>query len=189
MKKLLFDFFPLLLFFIALEFGDIYIATWTAIIASLLQIIWLKLTRQKIETMTWLSLIIIVVFGGATIYLHDEAFIKWKPSVLYWLFASILLIAKVFFKKNLIQQLMGSQIQTTETIWNKINISWMLFFVFVGIINAYVAFSGHFSTKQWGSFKVFGMTILLILFAIGQSIWLSKHINTNDSSSDQQLKG
>lgn len=179
MKKLLFDFFPLVLFFIALKLGDIYVATWVAIVASIVQILWLKTTHKKIDSSTWLSLIIIIVFGGATIYLQDETFIKWKPTVLYWLFATILLGGKLFFKKNLIQQLIGSQLQMPETAWNKMNISWAIFFLIVGIINAYVAFSGHFTTEQWGTFKVFGMTLLLIVFAVGQSLWLSKYMQIN----------
>ncbi|MDY3331139.1 MAG: septation protein A [Pelistega sp.] len=184
MKKLLFDFLPLVLFFIALKVGDIYLATWVAMGAAILQIVWLKATKKKIEPSTWLSLIIIVVFGGATIYLQDEAFIKWKPSVLYWLFAAILLGGKFFFKKNLIQQLMGSQLQMPEIAWNKMNISWALFFLIVGIINVYVAFSGHFTTEQWGTFKVFGMTLLLIVFAVGQSIWLGKYMQINNNQQD-----
>lgn len=179
MKKLIFDFFPLILFFIALKLGDIYLATWVAIATSVAQILWLTLTHKKIDPSTWLSLVIIVVFGGATIYLQDETFIKWKPTVLYWLFALILLVGKLLFKKNFIQQLMGSQLQMPETAWNKMNTSWALFFIIVGIINIYVAFSGHFTTEQWGTFKVFGMTLLLIVFAVGQSLWLSKYMQIN----------
>lgn len=179
MKKLLFDFFPLILFFIALKFGDIYIATSVAVITTIIQVLWLKITHQKIEPSTWLSLVVIVVFGGATLYLHDETFIKWKPTVLYWLFAIILLAGRLF-KRNFIRQLMGSQLQLPETAWNKINTSWAIFFIIVGIINVYVAFSGHFTTEQWGTFKVFGMTLLLVVFAIGQSLWLSKHIQVNN---------
>ena len=89
MKKLLFDFFPLILFFVALKFGDIYLATWAAMGAAVAQILWLKTTGKKIEISTWLSLVVIVLFGGATIYLQNEAFIKWKPTVLYWIFALI----------------------------------------------------------------------------------------------------
>lgn len=185
MKKLLFDFFPLVLFFIALKVGDIYLATWVAMGASILQIVWLKTTNKKIEVSTWLNLIIIVVFGGATVYLQDEAFIKWKPSVLYWLFGSILLGGKIFLKKNLIQQLMGKQLQMPETAWNKMNTSWALFFIIVGIINAYVAFSGHFTTEQWGTFKVFGMTLLLIVFAVAQSLWLGKYMQIDNNQQDK----
>lgn len=188
MQKLLFDFLPLILFFIALKFGDIYLATWAAMGASILQLIWLKARRKKIETSVWLNFIVIVVFGGATIYLQNEAFIKWKPTVLYWLFTAILLGGKFFFKKNLFQQLMGSKIQLTEIAWNKMNNSWALFFLIVGIINVYVAFSGHFTTEQWGTFKVFGMTLLFIVFAIGQSLWLSKHIQNENTQQDNHLK-
>lgn len=177
MKKLLFDFFPLILFFVALKLGDIYLATWAAMAAAIAQIIWLKATGKKIEVSTWLSLVIIVLFGGATIYLQNEAFIKWKPTVLYWIFALILLGGKLFFKKNLIQKLMGSQLEMVDEAWDKMNYSWAAFFLVVGALNLFVAFSGYFTTDQWGTFKVFGMTILLIVFAVGQSLWLSKYMN------------
>ena len=177
MKKLLFDFFPLILFFVALKFGDIYLATWAAMGAAVAQILWLKTTGKKIEISTWLSLVVIVLFGGATIYLQNEAFIKWKPTVLYWIFALILLGGKLLFKKNLIQKLMGSQLEMPDVAWDKMNYSWAGFFIVVGALNLFVAFSGYFTTEQWGTFKVFGMTILLIVFAVGQSLWLSKYIN------------
>ncbi|WP_071058526.1 septation protein A [Pelistega sp. MC2] len=182
MKKLLFDFLPLVLFFIALKVGDIYLATWVAIGAAIAQIIWLKLTNKNIEGSTWLSLFIIVIFGGATIYLKDETFIKWKPTVLYWLFGLILIFGKLLFNKNYIQTLMKSQITMPEIAWTKMNYSWAIFFIIVGLLNLYVAFSGHFTTDQWGTFKVFGTTILLIIFAVGQSLWLNKYMQIPDSS-------
>lgn len=180
MKKLLFDFFPLILFFVALKLGDIYLATWAAIGAALVQIIWLKITGKKIEVSTWLSLVIIIIFGGATVYLKDDTFIKWKPTVLYWLFAAILFGGKLFFGKNLIQKLMGSQLAMPDIAWNKMNYSWVGFFIVVGAINLFVAFSGHFTIDQWATFKVFGMTILLIIFAVAQSLWLSKYMNLEE---------
>ena len=123
------------------------------------------------------SLIVIVLFGGATIYLQNEAFIKWKPTVLYWIFALILLGGRLLFKKNLIQKLMGTQLEMPDIAWDKMNYSWAAFFIVVGALNLFVAFSGYFTTEQWGTFKVFGMTVLLIVFAIGQSLWLSKYMN------------
>lgn len=184
MKKIFFDFFPLILFFIALKASDIYVATWVAIGASIFQIIWLTYRGKKIEVSAWLSLIIIVVFGGATIYLENEAFIKWKPTVLYWLFALILLGGKIIFKKNIIKKMMGSQIKMLDSAWAKMNLSWAFFFIAVGILNLYVAFSGHFTTEQWATFKVFGMTILLLVFAVLQSLWLHKSISTSNTPED-----
>src|SRR3989304_1728297 len=107
--KFLFDLLPVILFFIAFKFAGIYTATAVAIAASLLQVGWLKLRRRKVDTMMWVSLAIIVVFGGATLLLHDETFIKWKPTVLYWFFGAGLLGAQVFFRKNLIRTMLGDQ--------------------------------------------------------------------------------
>lgn len=177
MKKFLFDLFPLVLFFAAFKFtDDIFIATAVAIAATVVQFAWLKLTGKKIEATHWINLTVIVFFGGATLYFQSDIFIKWKPTVLYWLFGGILLGSQFIFKRNLMQRLMGAQITLTQNIWNKINVSWSIFFLVAGILNLYVAFSGHYSESQWVNFKVFGLTSLLIAFVIGQSIWLGKHI-------------
>ncbi|NLY63596.1 MAG: septation protein A [Alcaligenaceae bacterium] len=177
MKKFLFDFFPLVLFFVAFKLADIYIATWVAIAASVAQIIWLKIRNRPIEATNWMNVIIIVVFGGATIYFQNEAFVKWKPTVLYWMFAVILLGGKFIFKKNLIQKMLGAQMAMENHVWDKLNYSWSGFFIIAGAINLFIAFSGYFTLDQWATFKVFGMTILLIVFAIGQSLWISRYID------------
>jgi intracellular septation protein len=181
MNKIIFDFLPLILFFVALKMGDIYLATKVAIVATALQIIWLKLRKQKIETTHWINLIVIVLFGGLTIYLQDEGFIKWKPTVLYWAFAVIIAGTLALFKNNLIKRLMGTQITLPEPVWTKLAYSWSAFFVVMGILNLFVAFSGYFTTDQWATFKVFGLTILLIVFVIGQSLMLAKYMQDDDS--------
>ena len=176
MKKFLFDLFPLILFFAAYKFADIYIATAVAIIASVLQIVWLKATRKAIETTHWINLTVIVLFGGATLWLQSDVFIKWKPTVLYWLFAAILLGARLFTGRNLLKHLMGTKIHLTESVWNRLNTTWALFFVVAGAANVLVAFSGYFTESQWVNFKVFGLMGLMLLFVIGQSLWLSRHM-------------
>lgn len=181
MNKIIFDFLPLILFFIALKMGDIYLATKVAIAATALQIIWLKLKKQKIETSHWLNLIVIVLFGGLTIYLQDEGFIKWKPTVLYWAFALIISGALLITKNNLIKRLMGTQITLPEPVWTKLAYSWSAFFAVMGILNLFVAFSGYFTIDQWATFKVFGLTILLIVFVIAQSLMLAKYMQDDDN--------
>ena len=109
MKKFLFDLFPLILFFVAYRYADIFIATGVAMAAAVLQIVWLKLTGKAIEAMHWINLTVILVFGGATIWLHSDVFIKWKPTVLYWLFGGALVLARLFFRRNLIRGLMESR--------------------------------------------------------------------------------
>lgn len=183
MKKFLFDLFPLILFFVAFRVADsMYVATAVAIAASVAQLIWLKVTRKTVETTHWINLAVIVVFGGATLLFQDDAFIKWKPTVLYWIFAGILLAGRLLFNRNLLQKIMGSQIELPPRVWDKMTYSWAIFFVASGALNLYVAFSGEFTDMQWVNFKVFGLMILLLLFVIAQSIWLSRYIKDSPES-------
>ncbi len=182
MRKFLFDLFPLILFFIAFKFSDIFTATAVAIVAGIAQFAWLKARGKAIEATHWINLSVIVVFGGATLIFQNDAFIKWKPTVLYWLFAAILVGGRLFMGRNLIQKLMGGQIQMADAVWTKLNYSWALFFVLSGCLNLYVAFSGHFTDAQWVNFKVFGLMILLLIFVVIQSIWLGKHINEDSDT-------
>ncbi len=176
MKKFLFDLFPLILFFAAFRFADIYTATAVAMVAAVAQFAWLKLRRKVIEAAHWINLSVITVFGGATLFFHNDAFIKWKPTVLYWLFAVILLGGRWVFNRNLMQKIMGGQISMASTAWDKLNLAWAAFFIASGGLNLYVAFSGHFTESQWVNFKVFGLMALLIVFVIAQSVWLGRHI-------------
>lgn len=172
--KFLFDFFPILLFFVAFKFYGIYVATAVAIAATFLQVGWSWLRHRKVDNMLWASFGIIVVFGGATLLLHDETFIKWKPTVLYWLFAAILLGAQLIFGKNLIRAMMGKQMSLPDPVWRKLNLSWAGFFAAMGAANIYVAFS--FSTDAWVNFKLFGGIGLLLAFAFAQALMLSRYL-------------
>ena len=172
--KFLFDLFPVILFFIAYKVFDIYVATGVAIAATFAQIAWLLFRGRKIDTMLWVSLVVITVFGGMTLLLHDEAFIKWKPTILYWAFAATLLGGVFFRRKNLIRILMAGQMDLPDAAWDKLNWAWMGFFVFMGIINLLVAF--NFSTDDWVNFKLFGATGLTLVFVLAQGLLLSKHI-------------
>src|SRR5690606_11602146 len=140
-KKFLFDLFPLILFFVAYRYADIYVATGAAMAAGVAQIAWLRVRRKTIETMHWVNLGVILVFGGATLLLHDEAFIKWKPTVLYWLFGGALLGARLLAGRNLIRRLLQGQITLSEAVWDRLNASWAAFFLAAGALNLYVAFS------------------------------------------------
>jgi intracellular septation protein len=177
--KFLFDLFPVILFFIAFKVHGIYVATAVAIAASFAQIGWLWLRRRKIDAMLWVSLAIIVVFGGATLLLHDETFIKWKPTVLYWMFASVLSVSALFFHKNLIRAMLGQQIQLPDPAWNKLNFSWAGFFAGMGFLNLYVAF--NFPTDTWVDFKLFGSVGLMLAFVIAQGLFLAKYVEPNES--------
>ncbi|HET7833809.1 MAG TPA: septation protein A [Gallionella sp.] len=173
--KLLFDLFPILLFFIAFKFAGIYAATAVAIIATIAQIIWARYRYGKVDVMLWVSLAIVGVFGGATLVLHDETFIKWKPTVLYWLFCATLLISNWVFNKNLIRVLLQEKIALPLHAWNRLNLSWGLFFGVLGFINLYVAF--NYPTDSWVTFKAFGTTALMLVFILAQGVWLSRYVD------------
>src|SRR5579859_1609188 len=172
--KFLFDIFPVLLFFVAFKFWGIYTATAVAIGATLCQVGWSWLRHRKVDTMLWVSLSIIVVFGGATLWLHDETFIKWKPTVLYWLFSAILLGSDLLFRRNVIRAMMEKQLTLPAAVCRNLNLSWAAFFAAMGIANLYVAF--HFPTETWVNFKLFGATGLMLVFIVAQGLLLSRHI-------------
>jgi intracellular septation protein len=174
--KFLFDLFPVILFFIAFKLAGIYVATSVAIVATFVQIGWTWFRHRKVDTMLWVSLAIITVFGGMTLLLHDETFIKWKPTVLYWSFAAALAGSSLIFKKNLIRALLAEQLQLPEFIWRRLNWSWVGFFLCMGVANLAVAFALNFSTDQWVNFKLFGGIGLMFLFVLGQGLLLSKYI-------------
>jgi intracellular septation protein len=171
--KFLFDIFPVVLFFIAFKLWDIYVATGVAIAATFVQIGYLALRRRKIDTMLWASLAIIVVFGGATLVLHDENFIKWKPTVLYWLFGVVLAGGQVL-GRNLVRAMLGEQVQLPDAAWGRLAWSWTAFFAFMGGANLFVAF--NFSTDFWVNFKLFGGIGLMLLFVFGQALFLARHL-------------
>jgi intracellular septation protein len=176
---MLFDLFPVILFFVAYKLGDIYAATGVAIAASVAQIGWLKMRSQPVDNMQWVSLAIIVVFGGMTLLLHDETFIKWKPTVLYGLFAVVLLAARYAFGRNLIEAMMGKQVKLPAPIWDRLNLAWILFFAGLGVLNIVIAY--RFSTDAWVNFKLFGSLGLTVLFVIGQALWFSRHVIEEDA--------
>jgi len=178
--KFLYDLFPVILFFIAFKLAGIYVATGVAIGATVLQIGLLAALGKKIDAMLWVSFGIIVVFGGATLILHDETFIKWKPTVLYWMFAAALAGSRLLLRKNLIRSMLGAQMRLPEPVWSKLNWSWVVFFLFMGAANLAVAF--NFTTDQWVTFKLFGGTGLMVAFVVAQALLLARHIQEEDKT-------
>lgn len=201
--KFLFDMFPVILFFGVFKWGEshadaaqamvgqylsglvsggsvgpeqapILLATAVAIVATIAQIAYLLIRGRKVDGMLWVSLAIIVVFGGATIYFHNEAFIKWKPTVLYWVFAVVLIGAQVTMGKNLIRMMMKAQIDLPDPVWTRLNLAWAGFFAAMGALNLYIAF--NFPTAVWVNFKLFGFMGLMIAFVVAQTMFLSKYI-------------
>jgi intracellular septation protein len=200
--KILFDFLPIALFFGMFKYAEghkdwaastatewlgfmvsggvvgateapVLLATVVVIIATLAQILWLKARGKKVDTMLWVSCGLVTVLGAATIYFHSESFIKWKPTLLYWITGSALLFGQLIFKKNGIQALMGSQMNAPDSVWRVVNYSWVVFFAIMGLLNLWIAFT--FPTSTWVNFKLFGGIGLFLVFAFGQAFYLSKH--------------
>jgi intracellular septation protein len=176
--KLFLDFFPIILFFVAFKVAGIYVATGVAIVATVAQIAWLRYSNGKVEPMQWLTLAVIVLFGGATIALQNETFIKWKPTVLYWLMGGTLMGGQLVFGKNLLKSLMGSQMELPDAAWRVANWSWIGFFAAMGVLNLWVAF--NFDTNTWVNFKLFGGLGLMALFVIGQALYLGRYLKPAD---------
>lgn len=172
--KLLFDFFPILLFFVAYKFADIYIATGVAIAASFIQVAYTWFKHHRVESMQWITLGLIVVFGGATLYLKDEMFIKWKPTVLNWMFAAAFLGSQFIGKKNLAERMLAASLMLPQNLWTRVNLSWVIFFVLLGCANLYVVY--NFDTDTWVNFKLFGMMGLTIAFILLQAVFLSQYV-------------
>ncbi len=180
--KFLFDFFPVLLFFVAFKLYDIFTATAVAIAASFIQVglYWIK--NRRFESMHLVTLGIIVIFGGATLLLRDEVFIKWKPTVLNWLFAVAFTGSHFIGKKPIVQRMMASAITLPSTIWYRLNLLWIIFFTVIGFINLYVAF--HFDTATWVDFKVFGILGLTLAFVVIQSFFIARYIKPDQSTEE-----
>jgi intracellular septation protein len=144
------------------------------IVATLAQILYIKLRGHKVDTMLWVSLGLVTVLGGATIWFHNEEFIKWKPTGLYWVMGLAFLGSQWLFNKNLLQTLMGTQLELPRPVWNRLNLAWVAFFAFMGALNLWVAF--NFSTDTWVNFKLFGGMGLMLVFTVAQGIYISRHV-------------
>lgn len=197
--KLLFDLFPVLLFFVAFKYSEknpeiaaswvgsllgssaidikqapILLATIVVIAATIAQIAWVWFRHGKVDKMLWVSLVLVVFFGSLTLIFQDESFIKWKPTILYWVFAGSMSFAALVLKKNAIKTMLGEQMTLPEPVWTRINFAWVAFFAFMGILNLVIAF--NFSTDVWVNFKLFGGMGLMLIFVFGQGIVLSKYV-------------
>lgn len=180
MGKLLFDFFPIFLFFLSYKWYDIYVATAVAIGASFAQVFIYWLGHRRFEKMHVITLVLITLLGSATLILHEEIFIKWKPTAINWIFALVFALSHVIGKRTMIQHLLDGNIELPDKIWRRLNFGWVLFFVTLGAVNLFVVY--HFSTDIWVNFKLFGMLGLTLVFIIAQSLYLAKYVEGQDLS-------
>lgn len=172
--KLLFDFFPILIFFVCYKFFGIYTATAVAMGASLFQVVFHRIKNQRYEKMHVISLGLILILGGATLFFHNPWFIKWKPTGIYWLASLAFLGSSFLSSKPLIQKMMEENINLPPKIWTRLNSAWAVFFLFMGTINIYVAY--FYDTDIWVNFKLFGGAGFTLLFVFLQAIYLSRHV-------------
>ena len=173
--KFLFDLFPLILFFGVYSYSkDIYLATMIIIPATIAQVIFARIKFGKVDGMLWVSLVLIVVMGGLTLWLHDKRFIMWKPTLLYWLFAVVFLLSPIIAKRNLLQTMLGKEISLPAFAWTRLNLAWVVFFALMGGVNLYVAYT--YSENAWVQFKVWGATGCMLVFLVAQGLYLARHI-------------
>jgi intracellular septation protein len=177
--KALLEFFPIVLFFIAYKLYDIYVATGVVIAATVLQVALQWWFFRKIETLQWITLGLIVVMGGATLYLQDEQFIKWKLTIIEWLFGLAFLSSQFIGHKTFIERMMGANLSLPNAVWKRLNLSWSLFFIGVGTLNIFVM--QHYTTDDWVSFKTFGVPGLMLGFIVVQIAFLYKYMPTSES--------
>ncbi len=181
--KALLEYLPLIVFFIFYKFLDIYWATGALIVLSALQILGHYVLKKPIPKRHWVFFFLILIFGGLTIFFHDDTFLKWKVSIINGFFAFALLVSRYVFDSNIIKQFLQESMELPEKIWDKLNLAWATFFIFCGGLNWYVAF--HFDLETWVNFKVFGLTGLTFIFAIGSIAALYKHLPQEDTPEEK----
>ena len=211
--KLLFDFLPIILFFASFKYAEghkdwaagfatehfgglvsggsvgtseapVLLATMVVIIATLAQVVWLKTTRRKVDVMLWVSLVLVVVLGGLTIWFHNDTFIKWKPSMLYWAMGTALWVSPLLFGKNLLKSLLGEQMTLPAKVWHRLNFAWVAFFVGMGLLNLWVAYT--FDTATWVNFKLFGGLGLMLVFTVAQGLVLNRYVQDQPPTDRKQ---
>ncbi|WP_392561814.1 septation protein A [Orbus sturtevantii] len=179
MKQLL-NFIPLIFFFVFLTVYDIFAGVKALMITATLALLITWIVYKKIEKMELFSYLMVIVFGGLTLYLHNEDFIKWKVTLINFLFALILLVSQIFFKKNLIQRLLGKELQLSTQVWNRLNLLWVLFFILCGIVSVYVTYNT--STEFFGIFKAFILPGASLILTLISGIYIYKHMDKNTNN-------
>jgi intracellular septation protein len=182
----LFEYLPLVIFFIVYQFMDIYWATGSLIVLAGAQIIYYLIKKEPIPKRTLIFFVLIAVFGGLTIFLHDDTFLKWKVTIINLFFAFTLIISDRLFNKNIIKDFLNESLTLPDNIWGKLNLAWALFFALCAFLNLYVAF--NFDQDTWVNFKVFGLTGLMFVFSIGSVLSISKYLPDDEDEIENKSK-
>jgi len=169
--QLFLDLLPVVAFFIAYKLAGIYVATGVLIVGVLLQTLVSWIRHRQVSPMLLTSAILVLIFGGLTLLVHDAVFIKWKPTIVNWLFAAAFLISGFWRGATLVQRMMGAQVTLEPSLWSRLNLMWVGFFAVCGALNLYVAF--NYSESTWVNFKLFGLFGLTLVFALLQGLWIS----------------
>jgi len=173
MKQFL-DFLPLIVFFAFYKLYDIYVASGALIVATALALVFTWIKYRKVEKMTLITFLMVLVFGTLTLVFHNDLFIKWKVTVIYTLFALALLISQLVLKKPLVQRMLGKELTLPDKVWSNLNLAWAVFFLVCGLANIYVAF--WLPQSVWVNFKVFGLTALTLMFTLLSGIYIYRHM-------------
>ena len=181
--KLLFDFLPILLFFVAYKLADIYVATGVLIGVTLAQVGWIWLRQRRVEKLPLFTAGLVLVLGSLTLILHDPVFVKWKPTVVNWLFALAFIGSRFIGRQTLLERMLGNQMELPARIWINLTLMWAIFFFVMGVVNLYVAFT--FDENTWVNFKLFGMLGLTLVFVLAQAAYMSRHLRTDDAPSKE----
>ncbi|HEX4510250.1 MAG TPA: septation protein A [Burkholderiaceae bacterium] len=213
--KLLFDFLPLVFFFATYKVAGLHadaaatlathwlggwvsggsvgpkeapvlLATLVVIAATIVQVLWMKLQRRRIDLMLWISLALIVVLGGLTIWLHDETFIKWKSTVAFWTMGLVFWASQALFRRNLLREMLGSELELPDAVWQRLNFAWVAYFAVMGLINLWFVYA--FSTDAWATFHSFGTMGCTVLFVVGQGFYLSRHLDQTASKAQPESR-
>ncbi|WP_372524942.1 septation protein A [Piscinibacter sp.] len=169
---------------VGIEEAPVLLATVVMSIATIVQVSALKLMRRQVHLMLWITLALVIVLGGATLWFHSPIIIKWKPSIAYWALGLSFWLSRALFHRDLLQEMLGEELVLPPVVWQRLNFAWVAFLALMGLLNLYVAYS--FSTSTWASFKVFGATGLMLLFSIGQVLYLSRHIKPEEDKTPSQ---
>jgi len=177
--QFLYEIFPVFLFFLTFKFYGIYVATIVGIVSCAIQVLFTKCYKKKWDKAQLITLAVFTIFGGMTLYFHNPIFVKWKPTVVFWIFALVMLGSQLFTSKPIIERMLENVMQTKgsvpKNVWKKLNLIWIAFFIILGGVNLFIAYS--YSNDTWVNFKFYGLTAAFFIFSFLQALYLSRYLS------------